>query len=152
MPESLYPEVTVGAVLLNPEGQIFLFRSHKWRNRYAIPGGHIELGESAVAAVIRETLEETGLTVTEAHFLCYQEAIFDPAFWERRHFVFLDFVCYTPGGPVRLNEEAESWTWVATDDILNWPLEPFSQRTLQVFLQRQAEFLPKTTQSKIEKK
>lgn len=150
MPESLYPEVTVGAVIINPQGQIFLFRSHKWRDRYAIPGGHIELGESAAAAVVREILEETGLVVSEPHFLCYQESLFDPAFWEQRHFVFLDFVCRTPGGPVTLNEEAESWAWVEPDQVLEWPLEPFSRKTLEIFLQRRREFLSAPTQGKME--
>lgn len=35
-----------------------------WRG-YALPGGHVEPGESFVAAVIREMKEETGLTVIE---------------------------------------------------------------------------------------
>lgn len=30
---------------------------------YTLPGGHIELGESIVDAVVREVREETGLTV-----------------------------------------------------------------------------------------
>ena len=35
-----------------------------WRG-YAIPGGHVEPGESVVDAVKREMLEETGLTVLQ---------------------------------------------------------------------------------------
>ena len=48
MNEQRYPEPTVGALILGPEGKLFLMQSHKWRDKYVIPGGHIELGESAV--------------------------------------------------------------------------------------------------------
>lgn len=40
-----YPEPTVSAVIFNPAGKILLCKSHKWGNKYVIPGGHIELGE-----------------------------------------------------------------------------------------------------------
>ena len=45
MPEQQYPEPTVGALIFNPEGKVFLMRSHKWRGKWVLPGGHIELGE-----------------------------------------------------------------------------------------------------------
>ena len=35
-----------------------------WRG-YALPGGHVESGESFVGAVIREMQEETGLTILD---------------------------------------------------------------------------------------
>lgn len=36
-----YPEITVGALILNPFGEMLLLKSHKWRNKLVIPGGHI---------------------------------------------------------------------------------------------------------------
>lgn len=38
-----------------------------WRD-YAMPGGHVEPGESFVDAVIREMKEETGLTILDPRF------------------------------------------------------------------------------------
>ena len=49
-----YPEPTVGALIFNTENKLLLVQSHKWRNKYVIPGGHIELGETHVAALKRE--------------------------------------------------------------------------------------------------
>lgn len=46
MVKKSYPEPTVGSLIFNPEGKIFLIRTYKWADKYAIPGGHIELGET----------------------------------------------------------------------------------------------------------
>ncbi len=45
MAEQKFPEVTVGALILDPEGKLFLMKSHKWRNKYVVPGGHVELAK-----------------------------------------------------------------------------------------------------------
>ena len=58
-PNSLVPSVT--AVIVE-DGRILLI--HKVDNdRWALPGGGIDVGESAPAAAVRETLEETGAQV-----------------------------------------------------------------------------------------
>ena len=56
-------ELTV-LCLLHQNGQYLLQDRVKkdWKG-YTLPGGHIEVGESIVDAVIREMKEETGLTV-----------------------------------------------------------------------------------------
>ncbi|KRN18603.1 NUDIX family hydrolase [Secundilactobacillus similis DSM 23365 = JCM 2765] len=36
-----------------------------WKAGHSFPGGHVEPGESAAAAMIREVYEETGLTVSD---------------------------------------------------------------------------------------
>lgn len=128
-----YPEVTVGALILDPDGRIFLFQSHKWKGAWAIPGGHIEAGETALAAVHREVLEETGLKLESAEFLCYQECVYDPAFWKERHFVFLDFVCRTRGGEVSLNDEAEDWRWYEPEELAEVEIEPFTRKVLEAY-------------------
>jgi len=87
MAEQAFPEPTVGALIFDPEGRLFLMRSHKWRGAYVIPGGHIELGETLEDALRREILEETGLAIYGIEFLCVQEFIYGDAFWKRRHFI-----------------------------------------------------------------
>ena len=62
-----YPEPTVGALIFNLEGKLFLMRSHKWRGQYAVPGGHIELGETMEQALRREVKEETNLDLSLIH-------------------------------------------------------------------------------------
>jgi ADP-ribose pyrophosphatase YjhB (NUDIX family) len=56
----------VGAVVTRGDGQLLLIKrgNEPGRGLWSLPGGRIEPGESDVAAVAREVLEETGLVVT----------------------------------------------------------------------------------------
>ena len=137
MAAQAYPEPTVGALILNPDDEVLLMRSHKWRDRYVIPGGHIELGERMVDALERELLEETGLTVYGVEFLGYQEFVYDEAFWKQRHFIFFDFVCRTDSTDVTLNEEAQEYAWVPLEETLAYPVEPYTRHAIEVYLQRE---------------
>jgi nucleoside triphosphatase len=138
MAEQQYPEPTVGALILNPDGELLLVRSHKWHVRYTLPGGHVELGESLEEAVIREAKEETGLDVFDPEFLTYQQFIFDDSFYKERHFIFFDFLCRTEDRAVILNHEAEDYLWVRPEEALSLEVSPFLKKALRVYLDRQA--------------
>ena len=138
MPEQIYPEPTVGGLVFNQNGEIFLMRSHKWRDIYTVPGGHIELGERMEDALRREIREETGLEIYDIRFLAFQEFIYDPAFWKRRHYVFFDYVCRTGSSDVTLNEEAESYVWASIEEALALPVEPYTRKTIEMYLEQSA--------------
>ena len=138
MAEQQFPEPTVGALIFNPEGKLFLMRSHKWRDKYVVPGGHIELGERIEDALKREVKEETGLDVTDVEFLCFQEFVYDEAFWKRRHFIFFDYVCRTDSTDVTLNEEAEEYVWVSLEEALEMPIETYTGVAIREYLRKNA--------------
>jgi nucleoside triphosphatase len=138
MAEQRYPEPTVGALILNPKGELFLMRSHKWRGKYVIPGGHIELGETMEEALRREIAEETGLEVRDVAFLAHQEFIYDDAFWAKRHFIFFDYVCRTDSCEVTLNDEGQSYVWVSLQEALALPIEPYTRWILEEYLRQMA--------------
>jgi nucleoside triphosphatase len=135
MPEQQFPEPTVGGLVLNAKGELFLMRSHKWRDRYVVPGGHIELGESLEEALRREIKEETALDVFDVEFLCFQEFIYDESFWKRRHFIFFDYVCRTADTEVRLNHEAQEYVWVEPQEALKLPVDSYTRAAIQRYLQ-----------------
>lgn len=133
-----YPEPTVGALIFDPAGRLFLMRSHKWGGKYVVPGGHVELGETLEAALRREVAEETGLAIHDIRFVCVQEFIYDPAFWQPRHFIFFDYACRTDQTEVRLNEEAQEYVWTTVDEALQLPVEPYTERAIRTYLAQQA--------------
>jgi 8-oxo-dGTP pyrophosphatase MutT (NUDIX family) len=53
-------EVAAGALIVSPAGRTLLIH-HTEEDRWCFPKGHVEPGESAASAAVREILEETGL-------------------------------------------------------------------------------------------
>ena len=48
------PLATVGALIFNAKGEVLMIRTHKWSNKWGIPGGKIKWGETSEAALRRE--------------------------------------------------------------------------------------------------
>jgi len=134
--EQQFPEPTVGALIFNKEGKLFLMKSHKWKGSYVIPGGHKELGETMEQALIREVKEETGLDIHNIEFLAFQEFIFDPAFWKKKHFIFFDFACKTDSDKVTLDREGQEYVWVAPKEALKLPVDRYTLITLKKYLEK----------------
>jgi nucleoside triphosphatase len=131
-----FPEPTVRILIFNSKGELLLLKSHKWPGSYVVPGGHVELGERMKETVIREIKEETGLDVHDLHFLCWQEFIYDPSFWKRRHFLFFDYSCRTDSSEVMLNDEAEDYLWVQPGEAMELPLDSYTRNSVLEFLKR----------------
>jgi len=136
---ALHPEVTVGGLIFNDKNELFLMKTYKWGGLFCIPGGHIELGETAEDAVLREIKEETNLDVRDIQFHCVQDCIFSKKFHERKHFVFLDFICKAVSEDVILNEEGSEYVWIDIHEIDAIPVEPYTRKTIEVFLHPDSE-------------
>ncbi len=133
----VFPEPTVGALIVNNEGRILLVKSYKWFDKYTLPGGHIEVGETMVDAVKREVKEEVGLDVDVVDMLLMQEAIFVAEFYEKKHFIFVDFYCKSKDEQVKLDQkEIQDYVWVYPGAAYNLKLDSFTRKTLDRFLDR----------------
>ncbi len=126
MTKQNFPHPTVGALIFNPEGKLLLVQSHKFHGKWVVPGGHIEVGERMVDAVVREAKEETGLDVYDPQFIFFQEFIQDEAFWQKMHFIFFDFALKTDSSAVVLNDEAEAYKWVTLEEALKMDVDPYT--------------------------
>jgi len=136
MAEQQFPEPTVGAIIFNPEGRIFLMKSHKWKGKYVVPGGHIELGERIEDALIREVKEETNLAIFDIEFVCFQEFVYDESFWKKRHFIFFDYACKTRSEQVILNGEAEEYVWVSLAQAQQLPLDQYTATAIRKYCEQ----------------
>lgn len=90
---------------------------------WSLPGGMIELGETAAQAVAREVREECGIEVEVGEVL----GVFDPIFRDpdgriRYHYVVVDFLVYYRGGELRASDDAADVRWVAPADLADYPL------------------------------
>jgi len=112
------PISTVGALIFNSKKQVLMLRTHKWSNKWGIPGGKIKWGESSETALRREIKEETNLRVTDIEFVLVQDCIHSKEFYKDAHFVLLNYACRADGKKldVKLNHEAQEFRWLSLAD------------------------------------
>ena len=130
-----FPEATVGALIVNSNGEILLVKSYKWGSKYTVPGGHIELGERSEVAVRREVKEEVGLEVEPVRILLVQEAIFPADYIKHEHYIFLDYLCRATSSTVKLDgKEIQAYVWTAPNDALQLELESFTRNLVEEYV------------------
>jgi len=117
-PEVEPPLATVGALIFNARNEALLIRTHKWSGKWGIPGGKIKRGETAVAALRREILEETNLKIASVEFVLVQDCISSREFYRDAHFVLLNYACRAVGKRLNviLNEEGREFKWLKLAD------------------------------------
>jgi len=112
--ESQPPLATVGALIFNSKNEVLMIRTHKWSNRWGIPGGKIKWGETSGAALRREIHEETALKVSGIKFVLVQDCIHSKEFYRDAHFVLLNYTCrcVAKNPRVKLNDEGREFRWL----------------------------------------
>ncbi len=138
------PLATVGALIFNTKNEVLMIRTHKWSNKWGIPGGKIKWGETSEAALCREIKEETGLKVTGIQFVLVQDCIHSKEFYRDAHFVLLNYTCRAIGRlAVKLNHEAQESQWVTLASAkklkLNKPTKILIEAVLKKISERQSE-------------
>ncbi len=129
MARRLYPDgpvLGVGALILK-EGKILLSKrlNEPAKGKWSIPGGVVELGEKVEYAVIRETKEETGLSVAEPVLLDVVESVdLDEGGKVRYHYVIIDFFVKVKDGIPKADTDVEELLWVSLDKVEAYDLTP----------------------------
>lgn len=137
MTEQKYPEPTCAALIFNKNGKMLLVKSFKWFDKWTLPGGHIELGETKEQALKREIKEEVGLDIEVVDFLMVQDFIFDKQFAKKKHFVFLDFVAKCEDDKVSLDkDEIQDYNWVDPKEALKIDIDSFTRIMLEEYFRK----------------
>jgi 8-oxo-dGTP diphosphatase len=105
------PQVGVGVIVLR-EDKVLLGkrRGSHGAGTWALPGGHLEFGESVEACALRETKEETGLKVRILRQGPYTN---DVMLAEGKHYVTVFVVASSTEGMAQVMEpgKCEGWDW-----------------------------------------
>jgi 8-oxo-dGTP diphosphatase len=107
------PEVCVGAVAL-AGSRLLLVRRGRGSSvgLWSVPGGRVEPGESLRTAVVRELLEETGLTGECGRLVGVAERI-----GEHAHYVILDYTVRIIGEvEPRAGDDADEAAWFTWEE------------------------------------
>jgi NAD+ diphosphatase len=110
-----FPRLDPAVIMLvtDPADRCLLARNSRWpERRVSILAGFVEPGESAEQAVVREVLEETGISVGQVRYLASQP-------WPMPHSLMLGFSAQAPGGQeIRVDEdEIAEAGWYSREDV-----------------------------------
>jgi 8-oxo-dGTP diphosphatase len=133
-----YPEapiIGVGAVVIDGNRVLLVRRGNEpLKGEWSLPGGALELGETLQQGVVREVLEETGLTVLPAGIVEVLDRITqdDASGRTRYHYVLVDFLCYPVRGTVLGGSDAEEARWVEREQLQEQGFYRLAPLTVQV--------------------
>jgi 8-oxo-dGTP diphosphatase len=111
------PRVGLGVIIVR-DGRILLGerRGPHGGGMWAPPGGHLEFGETPEHGAARETLEETGLVVTDLRRGPWVDTLFIA---DGHQYITLVFFATAPHGDpvVREPDKCASWRWFRPTEL-----------------------------------
>jgi 8-oxo-dGTP diphosphatase len=123
------PLVAVGVVVFRGEKVLLVRRKHPPnQDRWAIPGGKVEFGETLRDALRREMKEETNLDVEPRVLMAVVEVLA-----EGYHYVILDFLCEEIGGSLTPSSDAKEAKFLSTEEWRSLDLSPTTREMLERF-------------------
>lgn len=129
-------EAVGSAIIENKKGEILLVKSPKWRNKWTMPGGHIEPGERIEDVLLREVEEEVGLKLKSEGIVTYGELIDSKDFHRPAHFIYFDILCKTDSENIKLDdEELFEYVWVTPEKALTMDLAESYEQTVKDYLE-----------------
>jgi ADP-ribose pyrophosphatase YjhB (NUDIX family) len=139
------PAVAAGVIVVDGEGRVLLVRRAKepGRGLLGVPGGFVDIGETAEASARRETREETGLEVEGLCFLGSWPNLYE---WKGVAYPVVDLY-FTgrarDGGVPSARHEVEEVMWLRPDELVPAQLAFPTTRAAFACLREARDVLPK---------
>jgi 8-oxo-dGTP diphosphatase len=113
--------IAAGAFIFDPQGRLFLGKfASKFQQKWSIPGGKIDFGETPLEAVKREVKEETDLDIDEFTYFTQGAFVVDEV-----HVVYIDFMAHCPqDAKVATNHEFSQWGFFSAEEIAGLDIIP----------------------------
>ena len=112
----------VAQVYVIDNGKVLILKRSDWLawapNRWALPGGHVEIGEENEIAAIRELQEETQLA-----------AVIIEHFESDDHLHYFIVTQYTI--EIKLNEEHTDYAWVSVEELNDFDIVPEVKKRIE---------------------
>lgn len=107
------------AVVLKDDHVLLARRERGGVMLWGFPGGHVEWGETAMAAAERELVEETGVTATAERYLTNVDVLIAGSDGATQvHYLLAAVLCrYVDGTPLAADDIAEA-RWVPFADVI----------------------------------
>jgi mutator protein MutT len=137
-PNSMVPAVS--AVVVNEAGEILLQRRAD-NGFWALPGGAVELGESAAQSVVREVKEETGLDVEPTGIVgIYSDPnhVIEFSDGEVRQQFSVCFTARLIGGAPATSDESTAVRFVAPAELGGLSMHPAQRLRIRHFIERRS--------------
>jgi ADP-ribose pyrophosphatase YjhB (NUDIX family) len=120
------PVVSVAGFIEREDGKV-LFIDHSYIRGYGLPGGMVQKGESAEAALTREVKEETGLSVTQISYFASASSSY-----KKIPTISLSFIVKASG--VEKDSEEGKIVWIQAREAVGKMAYGGSEITLQKYL------------------
>lgn len=113
-PAQQFPKLGASACVWKDGKVLLVLRAKPPLGLWSLPGGHVEFGETALAAAERELLEESGVTADLTAFIGLYEIIREKPFF---HYAIACYGGVWRSGAAQASSDALEARWLAPSEL-----------------------------------